>query len=69
MEHNSTTDNSVPSPETDVIDDLQKQLGGYGRYQMLIYVLIGIVYMRGGWQLWIPAFQVELMSSIPQINP
>ncbi|BFY98985.1 hypothetical protein BsWGS_02025 [Bradybaena similaris] len=43
---------------SEIVDDLQKQLGGYGRYQMLIFVLIGAVYMRGGWQLWIPTFQV-----------
>ncbi|XP_005090349.2 organic cation transporter protein [Aplysia californica] len=41
----------------DEVDQLQQQLGGYGRYQILIYVLIGLVYMRGGWHVWIPGLQ------------
>ncbi|CAG5134675.1 unnamed protein product [Candidula unifasciata] len=28
---------------------------------MLIFVLISVVYMRGGWQVWIPAFQFDLV--------
>ncbi|KAK3750685.1 hypothetical protein RRG08_061907 [Elysia crispata] len=39
------------------VDKLQQQLGGYGRFQMFIFLLLGLVYMRGGWHVWIPIYQ------------
>ncbi|RUS75641.1 hypothetical protein EGW08_016595, partial [Elysia chlorotica] len=39
------------------VDKLQQHLGGYGRFQIVIYLLLGLVYMRGGWHVWIPIYQ------------
>lgn len=43
--------------ESEAVDKLKQHLGGYSRYQMLIYILLGLVYMRGGWHVWIPIYQ------------
>ena len=44
--------------DADAVDQLQQYLGGYGRYQMIVYLLLSLVYMRGGWHVWIPIYQV-----------
>ncbi|KAK0070250.1 solute carrier family 22 member 5 [Biomphalaria pfeifferi] len=41
----------------DLVDDIQQHLGGYGRYQILIFLLLSLVYMRGGWHVWISIYQ------------
>ncbi|KAH9508605.1 hypothetical protein Btru_052141 [Bulinus truncatus] len=53
-----TTPSGLPDVnQTSTVDDIQKHLGGYGRYQMLIFVLLSLVYMRGGWHIWISIYQ------------
>ncbi|XP_059179043.1 solute carrier family 22 member 21-like isoform X2 [Physella acuta] len=41
----------------DAVDELQQHLGGYGRYQILVFFLLSLTYMRGGWHVWIPIYQ------------
>ncbi|GFN80525.1 solute carrier family 22 member 4, partial [Plakobranchus ocellatus] len=41
----------------DAVEELQQYLGGYGRYQVLIYFFLSLVYMRGGWHVWVPIYQ------------
>lgn len=39
------------------VDELQQHLGGYGRYQVIVFLLLSVIYMRGGWHVWISIYQ------------
>ena len=38
------------------VDEVLNQLGGYGRYQVLLYVSLGLVNMRGAWHVFVSLF-------------
>ncbi|XP_076443334.1 organic cation transporter protein-like [Babylonia areolata] len=38
------------------VDDVLDQLGGYGRYQVWVYVALGLVNMRGAWHVFVSMF-------------
>ncbi|XP_046357182.1 organic cation transporter protein-like isoform X2 [Haliotis rufescens] len=43
------------------VDIIQKTLGGYGCYQMLVYTLLGLMYMRGAWH----TFNIIFLGAVP----
>lgn len=43
------------------VDIIQKKLGGYGCYQMLVYTLLGLMYMRGAWH----TFNIIFLGAVP----
>ncbi|CAL1546225.1 unnamed protein product [Lymnaea stagnalis] len=56
-ERNATGDPHPVTPSANAVDELQQHLGGYGRYQMVVFFLLSIIYMRGGWHVWISIYQ------------
>ena len=38
------------------VDAVLDRLGGYGRYQVLLYVSLGLVNMRGSWHVFVSMF-------------
>ncbi|KAL8577451.1 hypothetical protein ACOMHN_048086 [Nucella lapillus] len=38
------------------VDDVLDHLGGYGRYQALVYIALGLVNMRGAWHVFVSMF-------------
>lgn len=37
-------------------EDILGQLGGYGKFQVLVYLALGLVNMRGSWHVFITMF-------------
>nr|KAG5701350.1 hypothetical protein BaRGS_006124 [Batillaria attramentaria] len=38
------------------VEDVLDQLGGYGRFQVLVYIALGLVNMRGAWHVFVTIF-------------
>ncbi|XP_067664620.1 organic cation transporter protein-like [Haliotis asinina] len=43
------------------VEAIQQKLGGYGYYQMLVYTLLGLLYMRGAWH----TFSIIFLGAVP----